>query len=116
MTVKRIVPNFRLENPAEARAFYEDVLGLDPVMDLGWIVTFAASDPSPPQISIAAQGGSGTDVPDVSIEVDDVDAAYQRARRFGAEIVYDLTNEDWGVRRFYVRDPSGKVLNILAHL
>jgi uncharacterized glyoxalase superfamily protein PhnB len=116
MTVKRIVPNFRLENPAEAKAFYQEVLGLDPVMDQGWIVTFAAPKPASPQISMAAQGGSGTDVPDVSIEVDDVDAAYERARRFGAEIVYDLTNEDWGVRRFYVRDPCGKVLNILAHV
>ncbi len=116
MTVKRIVPNFRLETPAEARAFYEQVLGLNMVMDLGWIVTFAASGTAPPQISIAAHGGSGTDVPDISIEVDDVDAVYERARQFGAEIVYDLTNEDWGVRRFYVRDPGGNVLNIVAHI
>ena len=116
MTVKRIVPNLRLENPAETKAFYEQVLGLNQVMDLGWITTFAASNQAPPQVSIAAHGGSGTDVPAISIEVDDVDEVYGRARQFGAEIVYELTNEDWGVRRFYVRDPSGNVLNIVAHI
>jgi hypothetical protein len=26
-----------------------------------------------------------------------------------------LTAEAWGVRRFFVRDPNGKVLNILSH-
>jgi len=116
MAVKRIVPNFRLDRPANARSFYEEVLGLRLAMDLGWIMTFAASDPAPPQVSIAAHGGSGTDVPDVSVEVDDIDAVYQRARQFGAEIVYELTSEDWGVRRFYVRDPIGNILNIVAHI
>ena len=116
MTVRRIVPNLKLDNPAKARAFYEQVLGLDMVMDFGWIFTFASSNQSVPQISIASHGGAGTDVPAVSIEVDDVDDTYQKAQQFGAEIVYELTNEEWGVRRFYVRDPSGNILNIISHL
>jgi len=116
MTVKRIVPNFKLADPAAAKAFYQEVLGLDLVMDHGWIVTFASSTSAAPQISIASQGGSGTEVPAVSIEVDDVDETYQKARRFGAEITYELTNEDWGLRRFYVRDPSGNILNIISHI
>jgi uncharacterized glyoxalase superfamily protein PhnB len=33
----------------------------------------------------------------------------------GFGILYDLTDEPWGVRRFYVRDPFGKVVNILSH-
>lgn len=107
MTVKRIVPNFMLTNPAQSAAFYEEVLGLGKVMDFGWIITFAAQNQSVPQISIASQGGGGTEVPAVSIEVDDVDATYQNAQQFGAQIVYELTNEEWGVRRFYVRDPGG---------
>jgi uncharacterized glyoxalase superfamily protein PhnB len=54
-------------------------------------------------------------VPDASIEVDDVDAAHAAAQRLGCEIVHPLTDEAWGVRRFFVRDPSGKVLNVLSH-
>lgn len=51
----------------------------------------------------------------MSIEVDDVDAAYARAKGIGAEIVHPLTDEPWGVRRFFVRDPDGHVINVLSH-
>jgi uncharacterized glyoxalase superfamily protein PhnB len=53
--------------------------------------------------------------PDVSVEVDDVDVAHATAERLGYEIVHPLTDEPWGVRRFFVREPSGKVINILGH-
>jgi uncharacterized glyoxalase superfamily protein PhnB len=54
-------------------------------------------------------------VPDVSVEVDDVDAAHEAALRAGAEVVHPLTDEPWGVRRFFVRDPDGRVVNVLTH-
>ncbi|NIY70624.1 glyoxalase/bleomycin resistance protein/dioxygenase [Streptomyces malaysiensis] len=54
-------------------------------------------------------------VPDVSVEVDDVDAAYTAMRDSGAEIVHSLRDEEWGVRRFFVRDPNGRVINVLSH-
>ena len=37
------------------------------------------------------------------------------ARGAGAEIVYPLTEEDWGLRRFFVRDPNGAVINVTEH-
>jgi len=33
----------------------------------------------------------------------------------GAQIVHPLTDEPWGVRRFFVRDPDGNIVNVLAH-
>ena len=36
-------------------------------------------------------------------------------KKLGHEIAYELTDEPWGVRRFYVRDPVGKLLNVLSH-
>ena len=47
---------------------------------------------------------------------DAVDAAYAAAQERGLRIVYALTNEPWGVRRFFVEDPGGTVVNVLAHL
>jgi uncharacterized glyoxalase superfamily protein PhnB len=91
------------------------MFGLEVVMDHGWIVTMASGQEASVQISIATEGGSGTAVPDLSIEVDDVDAAYARAKALGHEITYDLTDEPWGVRRFYILDPAGKLLNVLSH-
>ena len=63
----------------------------------------------------ALDHGSGTPVPDFSIEVDNLDEVYQRALAAGSVIEYGPTREPWGVRRFYVRDPFGRLLNILAH-
>jgi len=115
MAVRRIVPNIAADRIEEARRFYGNLLGLDLVMDLDWIVTFAGDGMVRPQISIATHGGSGTDVPDISIEVDDVDDIFERAKALGFEIPYGIADEPWGVRRFYVRDPFGRTLNILSH-
>ncbi len=79
------------------------------------ILTFAADALAAPQISVASEGGSGTPVPDVSIEVEDVDRIHRRAVAAGLEIVYGIADEPWGVRRFFLRDPFGKMLNILSH-
>jgi catechol 2,3-dioxygenase-like lactoylglutathione lyase family enzyme len=116
MAVLRIVPNLTAEDPEAARAFYQEFLKLDLAMDQGWILTFAAPTTARPQLSVASQGGSGTEVPRISIEVDDVDLIHLRAITLGLTIVYPLTDEPWGVRRFYVRDPFGNIINILAHI
>lgn len=115
MEVKRIVANIATPDVSAAQSFYRDLLGLDPLMDHGWIVTYGSREEAKVQISFASQGGSGTAVPDLSIEVDDVDAALERVKKSGIPIEYGPADEPWGVRRFYVRDPFGKLVNILAH-
>ena len=51
----------------------------------------------------------------LSVDVADIDSAYADAQRLGYEIVHPLTEETWGVRRFFVRDPNGIVVNIVEH-
>lgn len=114
-SVRRIVPDFQSPEPAAGRRFYAEVLGLEVAMDQGWIVTYAAPGNPGAQISVVREDATAAVQPDVSIEVDDVDAAHAAALRLGYEIVYPLTDEPWGVRRFFVRDPNAKVLNILSH-
>ena len=115
MTVKRIVANIGVEEVEAARAFYGDVLDMTVVMDFGWIQTFAADGSAAPQISVMTEGGSGTPVPDLSIEVDNLDEVYRRVLAAGLPIEYGPASEPWGVRRFFVRDPFGRLVNILAH-
>lgn len=115
MVVKRIVSNVAASSVGDVQKFYIDLFDLHVVMDHGWIATLASGDTAPTQISIATEGGSGTSIPDLSIEVDDVDAVYQKAKELGHHIEYELTDEPWGVRRFYLCDPTGKLLNVLAH-
>jgi lactoylglutathione lyase len=113
--VKRIVANIATADPARAKAFYQDALGLDVLMDHGWIKTFGSKAEMGVQVSFASEGGSGTAAPDLSIEVDDVDAALERMRAAGFKVEYGPVDEPWGVRRFYVRDPFNKLVNILNH-
>ncbi|MFO1057047.1 MAG: VOC family protein [Dongiaceae bacterium] len=115
MTVRRIVANIGSDRLDAARAFYGDLLGLRVAMDLGWIVTFVAEGLATPQLSVMREGGSGTPVPDISIEVDDVDDVHRRAVTAGLTVEYGPADEPWGVRRFYVRDPAGRLVNILSH-
>jgi catechol 2,3-dioxygenase-like lactoylglutathione lyase family enzyme len=115
MKVKRIVANIATQDVARAKRFYQDVLGLDLLMDHGWIQTYGSQAEMSVLISVASEGGSGTPVPDLSIEVDDVDAAFDRMKGAGFPIEDGPVDEPWGVRRFYVRDPFGKLINVLAH-
>jgi len=115
MKVKRIVADFAVSDPSAAKRFYKDVLGLDIVMDLGWIVTLGTAERQTVQVTFATEGGSGAPVPDLSIEVDDLDAVHRRVRKARIKVEYGPANEPWGVRRFFVRDPFGNLVNILAH-
>jgi catechol 2,3-dioxygenase-like lactoylglutathione lyase family enzyme len=115
VAVRRIVPNVAAERLGPAKTFYGDALGMHVVMELGWITTFAADGSVAPQISVATEGGSGTPVPDLSIEVDDLTEVLRRMRTGGFTIEYGPVTELWGVRRFYVRDPFGRLVNVLEH-
>ncbi len=115
MKVKRIVSNISTTSVAKAKAFYEGVLGLEVLMDLGWIRTYGSDSEMTIQLSVMSEGGSGTAVPDISIEVDDLEEALARIKKAGIPIEYGPATEPWGVRRFYVRDPFGKLINILQH-
>ncbi|WP_261523346.1 VOC family protein [Burkholderia multivorans] len=115
MKVKRIVANIDTRLIDDAKRFYHDVFGLDVLMDHGWIATYGNAEQMTVQISVASQGGSGTPTPDLSIEVDDLDEALARIRAAGIAVEYGPADEPWGVRRFYVRDPFGKLVNVLAH-
>ncbi|MEK8088644.1 VOC family protein [Thermithiobacillus plumbiphilus] len=115
MKVKRIIADIQAANPSEADAFYRGVLGLELAMDHGWIRTYTGDARMTVQISVASEGGSGTEVPHLSVEVDDLDEALRRVQEAGIGIEYGPAVEPWGVRRFYVRDPMGRLVNILQH-
>jgi catechol 2,3-dioxygenase-like lactoylglutathione lyase family enzyme len=115
MAVRRIVANIGTTDIHAARRFYGDILGMDVAMDHGWIITFASDTPTTPQLSVATQGGAETPVPDLSIEVDNLDEILCRLTEAGHAIAYGPASEPWGVRRFFVRDPFGRLLNILSH-
>ena len=88
MGVRRVVPDLSSTSLEAAKGFYGDLLGPRPVMDHDGIVTLA--DPGRPgaQISLMTHDATAPVIPDVPVQVDDVDAchaaAVQAARRLPA--------------------------------
>ncbi|MEM6939488.1 MAG: VOC family protein [Pseudomonadota bacterium] len=113
--VLRITADLSAPDPSALAAFYRDLFDLEIAMDMGWIVTLEGPAPGPQQVSLMAHGGEGIPVPHLSIEVDDLDAVYARVQKRAAPIAHPLTQESWGVRRFFVVDPAGRILNVLSH-
>jgi catechol 2,3-dioxygenase-like lactoylglutathione lyase family enzyme len=115
MSVRRIVPNINSTDPSVSRSFYQGVLGLEAAMDMGWIITFASPSNPTAQVSVVASASRNEPHADISVEVADVDACHAAAEQRGFVIVYPLTDELWGVRRFFVRDPNGIIVNVVSH-
>jgi catechol 2,3-dioxygenase-like lactoylglutathione lyase family enzyme len=114
MTVLRVMPIFTVSDVDATREAYIRVLGLREVMNLGWVVTLAG-DELRHQVSLMTKDATAPVNPNVSIEVDDVDAAYRAAVDAGLQIVHPLSDEEWGVRRFFFADAAGNVVNVLSH-
>ena len=116
MAVRRIVAYAGGEHIAASREFYVEVLGMrvsmeEPVLDL------QSPDDTTAEIIIGAQEMQDAQ-PSFGVDVGEpasVDAAHAEAVRRGLRVVYPLTDEPWGVRRFFVEDPGGTVVNVLAH-
>ena len=115
MSIKRVVPDIVSQRMDESRKFYTEFLGFDVAMDMGWVLTFASPSNPTAQITVVQGGGSTEPQANVSIEVADVDAVHARALALGLPIVYPVTDEPWGVRRFFVADPNGVIINVLSH-
>ncbi len=82
-------------------------------MDIGWVATVAS--PANPSVQVNIISNDDPSAPGISVGVDAVDAVHARAVEQGREIVYPLRDEDWGVRRFMLREPSGTLVNVVSH-
>ncbi len=116
MGVSRIVAYAGGHELRASRDFYVEVLGMqvameDPVLDL------QSPDNPTAEVIIGAQEMQGPK-PSFGVDVGEpaaVEAAHAEVVRRGLRVVYPLTDEPWGVRRFFVEDPGGTIVNVLAH-
>ena len=118
MGIRRIVPDITADDPAACEAFYSGVLGLRQAMDLGWIVTYVSPTNPTAQVSLVRAIDATAPPPAFTVEVETpaaLERAHADALARGFAIVYPLTDEPWGVRRFFVRDPNGVVVNVMCH-
>jgi predicted enzyme related to lactoylglutathione lyase len=116
MRVTGIGANLPVADIEEAREFYTDYLGLSvEEFNMGWVARYKAPG-SEAYVQLVTHDASAPEDSVISLHVgSDVDEAYEEAQRRGYEIVYPLTTEPWGLRRFFVRDPDGNVINVTSH-
>ena len=113
MEASRAVPNIKSDRPAETRAFFVDLLGFEVAMDLDWVATVVSPANRSAQVNIISNDDPSA--PGISVGVADVDAVHAKAVEQGLEIAYPLRDEEWGVRRFMLREPSGTLVNVVSH-
>lgn len=115
MRVVEIIADLQVDDLEAAKSFYSDYLGLSTEeFNLGW-VSRRTSPETGAHLQLVTRDASAPANAVISVKVDDVDAAYEEAQRRGYEIVHPLQDEEWGVRRFFVRAPDGNVLNVVRH-
>jgi predicted enzyme related to lactoylglutathione lyase len=116
MSIRRVVLNIHSNNFDENRNFYANLIGLEVSMDMGWIMTFRSPTNPTVQVTVLKKDLTASVNPNLTIEVEDVDSVYANAVRTDLNIVHPLTDEPWGVRRFFVLDPNGQVVNVMSHI
>jgi catechol 2,3-dioxygenase-like lactoylglutathione lyase family enzyme len=118
-----------VHDPDLALTFYRDTLGLELRNDVArgdfrWITVGAAAQPGVGIVLTNYLNGSPADndtvaaliakgaLNGVHFRTDDLDAAFDKVRSAGAEIVQEPAAQPWGTRDFAVRDPSGNLLRV----
>lgn len=118
MGVTRIVPNLPVADVSRANALYARIFGLTVGMDLGWVGNLGPAEAPAVQLQVTTSDSSAPCNPTISVGVAtpaEVDAIHDQVVAADLEIVHPLTDEDWGVHRFFFRDPDGNVVNVVAH-
>jgi len=114
--IPRVIPVLTAEDMERTRDFYVDFLGFRLVQDLGWLFTVGSTTNPTAEITVLRADPGAAAVPSVTVEVLDVDAVHADAVARGIEVVYPLRSEPWGVRRFFLVDPTGAVINVMSHI
>jgi catechol 2,3-dioxygenase-like lactoylglutathione lyase family enzyme len=115
MRAIRIMANLRVADVEVARNFYTGYLGLSTEeFNMGWVARYTSPDTGA-KVQLVTRDATASEDSVISVHTDDVEAAYEEAQKLGYEIVKPLATEAWGVRRFFVRDPDGHVVNVLGH-
>lgn len=114
MKTIEVITNLHTDDVDRAREFF-GFLGLtEDTMNQGWVARFSSPD-SGACVQVVTRDATAPEDSVMTIKVDDADAAYEEAQQRGYEIVHPITDEPWGIRRFFVRSPDGHVINVAQH-
>ena len=132
MTIALKYVNVTVNDVDAALAFYTDGLGMSIQMDVSnggfrWVTVGSADQPglgvvlSEPHAGRSQADGDALQalltkgqLPSIVFFTDDVDAAFERLRAHGAEVLQEPIEQPWGPKDCAFRDPSGNLVRISA--
>ena len=109
---------------AESKSFYTQTLGFGVTFENEFYLLLHTPDgsaqlsfllpdhPSQQPLFQAAYAGQGMYL---TIEVEDVDALYEKMKARGVEIAIELRDEPWGDRHFAIVDPNGVGIDLVKY-
>jgi len=131
MSISLQYSHITVNDPDESIPFYRDALGLEVLNDVAsgghrWVtlgspaqpgVEIVLSDPHAGRSQadgdalqeLVAKGSLGP----IVFRTEDLDAAFERVRASGAEVLQEPIDQPWGPRDCAFRDPSGNTVRIL---
>jgi predicted enzyme related to lactoylglutathione lyase len=125
MILQDVYPVFVTKDLAATKQFYEKWFNLKPVFESGFFVLLISEEssrsigflsethPSSPPSSPAMNAQAGVFL---TLQVEDAKAEYERLKRSGLDISYQLKDEPWGQRRFGVVDPNGMYIDVVQQI
>jgi uncharacterized glyoxalase superfamily protein PhnB len=117
-----IIPTFRYDDPRDAIAFLRDAFGFQEhaVHEDGDTIVHAELKLGDAYIMLGAVREANADLvsgPSTTyVVVEDPDAHHARAVAAGAEIIRELTDQDYGSREYAAKDPGGNVWSFGTYL
>ncbi len=119
--MKSLFPDICSDALLESKDFYGSLFGFEPVFEMDWYIQLKS--PHDDNLQIAFVKREHTSVPKayqhvsqgvvVTIELDDVDSVYEKARKLGCKIIQKVCDEAWGQRHFMTIDPNGLLVDVV---
>ena len=116
-----LFPVLCTESVSESHSFYKNLFGMQAAFEIDWYVQLQSPDNN--SIQIAFVKTDHPSVPErfqdmsagtiVTLEVEDADRYYSKAKELGLVIEVPLRDEPWGQRHFMVVDPSGVLVDVV---
>jgi catechol 2,3-dioxygenase-like lactoylglutathione lyase family enzyme len=131
MSISLQYSHITVNDPDESIPFYRDALGLEVLNDVAsgghrWVTLGSADQPgveivlSDPHAGRSQQDGDALQelvnkgsLGPIVFRTEDLDAAFERVRASGAEVLQEPIDQPWGPRDCAFRDPSGNTVRIL---
>ncbi len=119
--MKTLFPVTFTDDLSAARDFYINLFGFEVVVEISWYVHLFL--PANEGMQIAFVSNDHASVPEtlrgtpggvaITLEFDDVDPLFARARGMDLPIHLELRDEDWGQRHFITQDPTGLMVDVV---